>query len=98
MGVNDGPVLVENVYVAENMLRKPVQDWHTWSGILKPNMLTNDYAKLLFGLSSPLPETYRQNINNYGYNLQPGAALFFPGIHVDLVRLAFAISAATQMK
>jgi hypothetical protein len=96
--VNDGPVLVENVYVADNMLRKSVKDWHEWSGVLKARHLTNEYAKLLFHLSSPLPETYRQNINNYGYHLQSGAALFFPGTHTDLVRLAFAISAATQLK
>ena len=98
LGVNDGPALVENVYVADNMLRKPVQDWQQWGGVLKTNVLTNEYAKLLFRLSSPLPETYRQNINNYGYHLQSGASLFFPGTHSDLVRLAFAISAATQLK
>ena len=98
LGVNDGPVLIENVYVADNMLRKPVQDWQQWGGILKGSALNDEYAKFLFRLSSPLPETYRQNINNYGYHLQSGAALFFPGTHNDLVRLAFAISAATQLK
>lgn len=98
MKVNDGPVLVENVYVADRMLRSPVADWGQWSGVLKPNQLTNDYAKFLFHLSSPLPETYRQNINNYGYHLQKGSALFFPGTHTELVRLAFAISTATQLK
>jgi hypothetical protein len=66
--------------------------------VTKPGQLTNDYARLLFQLSSPLPETYRQNINNYGYRLQSGASLFFPGIHTDLVRLAFAVSSATQLK
>ena len=45
-----------------------------------------------------MPETYRQNIDDYGYHIQQGAALFFPGFHSDLVRLAFAISAATQLK
>lgn len=98
MTVRDGPVLVENVYVAEKMLRLPVHDWHQWGGVLKPGQLTSEYAKLFFRLSSPLPETYRQNINNYGYRLKPGAALFFPGQHLDLVRLAFAISTATQLK
>ncbi|HTK06041.1 MAG TPA: vWA domain-containing protein [Ktedonobacteraceae bacterium] len=96
--VNDGPVLVENIYVADNMLRKPVQDWYEWSGVLHTRQLTNAYAKLLFYLSSPLPESYRQNINNYDYHLQPGTSLFFPGTHTDLLRLAFAISAATQLK
>jgi hypothetical protein len=98
MKVNDGPVLVENVYVADRMLRSLVEDWGQWSGVLKLNQLTNEYGKFLFQLSSPLPETYRQNINNYGYHLQKGAALFFPGTHTELVRLAFAISTATQLK
>jgi hypothetical protein len=98
MTVNDGPVLVENVYVADNMLRSPVQDWHQWQGVLKPKQLTDGYARFLFQLSSPLPETYRQNMNNYGYNLQKGTALFFPGTQTELMRLAFAISTATQLK
>jgi hypothetical protein len=98
LAVNDGPVLIENVYVADRMLRSPVSDWHTWGGVLKLRQLTNDYARLLLQLSSPLPETYRQNINNYGYHLQSGASLFFPGVHTDLVRLAFAVSSATQLK
>ena len=98
MAVNDGPVLVENVYVADNMLRSPVQDWSQWGGVVKSRQLSNDYARFLFELSSPLPETYRQNMNNSGYHLQKGAALFFPGTHTELVRLAFAISTATQLK
>lgn len=98
MAVPDGPVLVENVYVADRMLRGSVPDWHNWAGVMRPRQLTNAYARLLFNLSSPLPETYRQNINNYGYRLQQGAKLFFPGLHTDLVRLAFVISTATQLK
>jgi hypothetical protein len=98
MAVRDGRVLVENVYVAENMLRTPVYDWHQWGGVIKPSQLTNDYARLLFRLSSPLPETYRQSINDYGYSLRQGSAFFFPGVHIDLVRLAFAASTATQLK
>lgn len=98
MTVNDGPTLIENVYVADNMLRTPVKDWSQWQGVSKPRQLTNEYARFLFQLSSPLPETYRQNMNNYGYQLQKGVSLFFPGIHTELVRLAFAVSTATQLK
>jgi hypothetical protein len=98
MGVHDGPVLVENVYVADKMLRGSARDWHQWSGVNKPSQLINDYARLLFHLSSPVPETYLHNINNYGYNLQQGTTLFFPGGHTDLVRLAFAASTATQLR
>ncbi|HEU5380522.1 MAG TPA: vWA domain-containing protein [Ktedonobacteraceae bacterium] len=97
MGVRDGTVLVENVYVAEKMLRKPVLDWHSWEGVVRPGQLDNDSARLLFHLSSPLPETYRQNINNYGYRLHPDALLFFPGTHTDLVHLALVASTATEV-
>lgn len=98
MTVKDGPVLVENVYVADKMLRSPVPNWMQWPGVTKPNQLTNDYARFLLQLSSQLPDTYRQNMNNHGYHLQKGAALFFPGTQTELVRLAFAISTATQLK
>jgi hypothetical protein len=98
MAVNDGPVLVENVYVADKMLRSSVPDWSQWPGVFKPKQLTNAYAKFLFHLSSPLPESYRQNINNYGYGLRKEATFFFPGTQTGLVRLAFPISTVAQLK
>jgi uncharacterized protein YegL len=98
MSVSDGNVLVENVYVADNMLRRQVHNWEQWAGVLRESELVDDYARYLCNLSSRLPETYRQNINNYGYHLQSGAAMFFPGANSDLVRLAFVITAATQLK
>jgi hypothetical protein len=98
MRFSDGPVLVEHVYMVEDILRQPVQDWHEWSGTLKPNDITDIHARRLFHLSSPLPQTYRQNINDYGYRLQRGAQLFFSGTHPDLVKLAFAMSAGTRLR
>ncbi len=98
MQVPDGPVLIENIYIGDRMLKTPVADWKQWGGVAKAGQLTSKYARFLFRLSSPLPETYRQNINSYGYHLQKGTALFFPGLHMELLRLAFAISSATQLK
>jgi hypothetical protein len=98
MQVNDGAVLVENIYIAENMFRKPVQNWKEWPGVQKIKELNDDYARYLYTLSSPLPETYRRTINNYGYQLQSGTKLFFPGFDSDLMQLAFTISAATELK
>jgi uncharacterized protein YegL len=98
MKVDDGNVLVENIYVGDRMLKKSVHDWRRWGGVTRENDLVDDYAKFLLRLSSPMPETYRENINNFGYALQSGAQLFFPGTHSDLVRLAFAASSATQLK
>ncbi len=98
MRVNDGPTLVEHVYVADHMLRIPTRDWTTWGGARTRSELNNPYARYLFSQASPLPETYRHSINDYGYNLEPGAKLFFPGAQADLMRLAFVASTATQLK
>jgi len=98
MRFSDGPVLVEHVYMVEDILPQPVQDWHQWSGVLKSNDITNVHARRLFHLSSPLPQSYRQNINDYGYQLQKGAQLFFSGTHPELVNLAFAMSAGTRLR
>lgn len=98
MRVEDGSVLVEHVYVAERMVRKAIQEWYQWPGVRRASELLDKYARFLFDLSSPLPETYRQNINNYGYHLQLGAKMFFPGTQDDLIRLAFVTSIATQLK
>ena len=97
MQVDDGPVLVENVYIADNMLRKPVQNWQVWGGVRRAEDLNDEYARFLYSLSSPLPETYRHTINTYGYRLQPGTHLFFPGFDNDLVQLAFAVSTITEL-
>ena len=96
--VPDGNVLVENIFVADNMLRHPVVDFGPWKGVKRVRDLADDYAQFYFDRSSPLPESYRNNINNYGYNLEAGTGMFFPGTQSDLVRLAFVASAATQLK
>lgn len=98
MRVDDGSVLIENVLMAEKILKKQVKDWQKWGGISKARHLSDGYARLLLALSSPLPETYRQTINNSaGYQLQKDARLFFPGTQPELVRLAVAASSATQI-
>jgi hypothetical protein len=98
MQVDDGSVLIENVLMAEKILQKQVKDWRKWGGVSKARHLSDGYARLLFALSSPLPETYRQTINNSaGYQLHKDARLFFPGTQPELVRMAVAASSATQI-
>jgi von Willebrand factor type A domain len=98
ISVPDGAVLVENIFVADGMLKQIVRDWHQWRGVIKAIDLADKNAQFLFNLSSPLPEPYRKNINQYGYQLQPGISMFFPGSQSDLIRLGFAASIATQVK
>jgi hypothetical protein len=98
MRVDDGAVLIENVLMTEKTLKKQVKDWQKWGGVNKARQLADGYARLLFELSSPLPETYRQTINNAsGFQLRKDARLFFPGTQPELVRLAVATSSATQI-
>jgi hypothetical protein len=91
MRVEDGNVLIENIYIQNKLLRQSVQDWKSWGGVLTEKQLTYQYAKDLFNFSSPLPDLYRQRINKTGYNLQDGASLFFPGTQGELLRLAMSI-------
>lgn len=98
MRVDDGPVLVENVYITENALQTEASDWRLWPGVLQEKNLAQEDAKLLYRLSSPLPPKYRQNMNEYGYLLEEGAALFFPGVHLELLSMAFTASTAVSLK
>lgn len=96
LAVKDGPVLVENVYMKQDVLRTPVTELSTWPGVVQASDLTDPYARFLLDLSSPLPDNHRKFINSRGYDLSENARLFFPGGQVDLIRLAFAASAATN--
>ena len=98
MHVADGAVLVQHVYLADNMLKRPVQDWQHWSGVTKRGSLADDYARFLYTLASPMPESYRQNINYYGYHLEPGAALLFQGTQRAMICLSFPVASATDLR
>jgi hypothetical protein len=98
MHVPDGHVLVENIFIADGLLKKPPRNWQTWKGVHRETDLNNPYARKLFHMSSPLPESYRQVINEVGtYHLDPGIRMLFPGGDAQLVDLAFAISASTPL-
>jgi hypothetical protein len=95
MSVPDGNVLIENIYVQDSGLIIP--DIRDWQGVIDANELTDGYAKELFAISSVTPESYRQVINEWGYKIAPGARMFFPGAHPDLVELGFVMSTATPV-
>jgi hypothetical protein len=95
MRVPDGNVLIENIYLKEGVLS--VSNVSTWPGIGTGNELPDPYSRKLFEMSSPAPESYRNVINEFGYRLQSGAHMFFPGEKPDLVQLGFAMSGATPV-
>src|SRR5687767_10508843 len=80
MWVGDGNVLVENIFISDKVLDGPVRDPHKWPGIHPHTTLASDYAEKLKSMSSPIPESYRQMMQENNYSLSPGALMLLPGI------------------
>ena len=97
MSNDDGQVLVENIYVGPDLTQTSIGDIEGWPGITAASELKNAYAKKLFEMSSPLPESYADMLLDEGYGLKPGARMLIPGTNKDLIELAFAVSGATRV-
>ncbi len=95
MSVPDGSVLVENIYIGSGLLSVP--DVSSWPGISSGGELPDAYCQKLFEMSSEIPESYLNVMNEFGYQLQSGARMFFPGDEPDLVELGFVMSGATPV-
>lgn len=91
----DGHVLVENIYVGDRLTKTPIPDVNRWQGIQSPNELSNDYVRALYNMSSPLPLSYAQTLQQYDFNMQPGVRMIIPAANADLVELAFTMSGGT---
>jgi uncharacterized protein YegL len=94
MRTDDGPVLIENIFLSDRVLKKPVEDVHSWQGVREED-IEHEYARTLLRMSSSLPESYLAELRKHGYSLPAGAPMMFPGENEDLIRLAFTVSAAT---
>jgi hypothetical protein len=97
LAVPDGAVLVENIFTSQKVLEAPIQDVQRWSGLTRVDQLGKPYAQKLFGMSSPIPDSYLQSLSESGYSLQPGARMLFPGDTPEVIELGFAMSAATPL-
>ncbi|HVO43888.1 MAG TPA: VWA domain-containing protein [Aggregatilineales bacterium] len=99
LAVPDGNALIENIYIGPNLLRHPTADPKSWVGLTAAAELTTDYAKRLFEMSSPIPESYRNLMSEMGYHgLQDGARMMFAGNDEKLIEMAFAMSGVTPTK
>jgi len=98
MAVPDGSILVENIFISDRVLPKPVTDPLKWPGILPDTKLASDYARKLQMLSSPVPGSYRQMMLEMGYGLDPRALMLLPGTNPELVAMGFQMSAATPYR
>lgn len=95
MSVNDGPVLVENIYISRSVLKDAVTDPRAWPGVTSIDQLETDYARKLFEMSSPIPASYVEIIHDLGYQIDPQARMMLPGDEPDLVKLGFVMSTVT---
>jgi hypothetical protein len=97
MRVPDGNVLVENIFISDNLLAERIADPRKWSGVTPKTRLTNDYAKKLRSISSPLPRSYRAVMLESGYSLGEDAVMMIPGMTAALVEMGFVMSMSTPI-
>lgn len=96
MSVNDGNVLVENVFISDTALKSPISSVPEWPGITDKSELNDSYAKQLFDMSSTIPETYREYMRESGLSLTQNAKLLFPGIHPEFISSAINFPTMTR--
>jgi hypothetical protein len=95
MSVNDGNVLVENIFLSDNALVTPITDVKSWMGVTDTSELQDDYSKKLFHMSSILPAEYQVAMKGMEFSILPGAALLLPGNSPELLELGLAVSGMT---
>jgi uncharacterized protein YegL len=89
--VADGKVLVENLFVSDE-LKVSIKDATSWPGYKLGDDLGNSYGNRLLTFSSPLPEIYRTVMMDMGYSIQPNTVMMYPGIKPEFVQMAFVMS------
>ena len=97
MAVPDGNVLVENIFISDQILAKPVDDPTQWPGILADTELRTEYGLKLRAMSSLLPPSYRITMLEMDYQIAPGAAMLLPGASPELVKMGFQMSTTTPV-
>jgi len=95
--VPDGNILVENIFISDNILSEQINDPYQWSGVLPNTKLRSDYARKLRAMSSPLPDGYRVMMRESGYNITENAVMMIPGMTPALVEMGFVMSMSTPI-
>lgn len=98
LSVPDGNVLVENIFISDQILSDQITDPRQWPGVLADTQLASDYARMLRDISSPLPDSYRILMLEMGFNIASDALMLIPGTNSELVELGFQMSAATRVR
>lgn len=97
MSVKDGNVLIENIFISDEVLEKEIEQPKRWPGVRENTEFKDGYGYKLKKMSSVMPESYRGMIREANYHLAMGSLLMFPGTNPDLVSLGFQMSAATPV-
>jgi len=98
MAVPDGNVLVENIFISDNLLEEEITDPHRWKGVLPTTKLRNKYAEKLRNMSSPIPESYRVMMREAGYDIAENAVMMIPGMTPGLIEMGFVMSMSTPIE
>ncbi len=92
----DGPVLIENIFFADNTLRSPISSVREWKGVKSESDLVDRYAIELLKMSSEIPSAYLETIRYWGFStIQPGAKLMFPGTNPELIKKALVATGSS---
>lgn len=88
MSVGMGNPIIENIYICDDLLAKPIEDIKGWPGITSKSDLRNDYAHALYDMSSTIPERYHAVLAEHGFQISRDAKLLIPGEYAkDFIRL-----------
>ncbi len=97
MAVPDGNVLVQNIFISDDIIKTNIPDVRYWKGVLSISELKTGYAKKLYSMSSALPESYCTTVNEMGYNIEANVRMMIPAVDSELLGLGFAMSASTPI-
>ncbi len=97
MRVPDGSVLMENVFISDQVLTEPITDPKRWQGVRPSTGLVDDYARQLRDMSSALPDSYRSAMEEAGYHVANDAVMMLPGANTELVEMGFVMSMGTPI-
>jgi uncharacterized protein YegL len=95
MKFDDGNVLIENLFVSDE-LKVTIKDATSWPGYKLGDDIGNPYGNRLLSFSSPLPEMYRVVMSELGYSIQPDTVMMYPGIKPEFVQMAFVMSTVSR--
>ncbi len=60
MSVPDGNVLIENIFISDEIMQEQISNIKKWEGIMPNTEITDEYGAKLQRLSSPIPQSYRE--------------------------------------